>query len=238
MKGEKTMRMKLLIGAVLVMVLGFAPAVGAEGTGWWLGDVAGTPKFSIGNPAGDYLRWTGSVLESKSQYVTIDATGLSIASAADPAISRMYGFNGAMIGMAYYTDPTHNLTLYTDSQIEFLKTGEPGWAWYLYDQAFYPAGAGYSVGKSTFPVDDFYGITYHSKQGILTYDGTTFSGCSPGDFVSFLEVNGGIVTNAGCTSPLSLVKASDVAALRSLIAAQDSRIKALETELAGQKAAR
>lgn len=33
------------------------------GTGFWLGNDAGTPKFSIGNPSGHYLRWTGSALE-------------------------------------------------------------------------------------------------------------------------------------------------------------------------------
>lgn len=32
------------------------------GTGWFLGNVAGTPKFSIGNPSGDYITWDGTSL--------------------------------------------------------------------------------------------------------------------------------------------------------------------------------
>lgn len=35
------------------------------GVGWWLGTQSGVPKFSIGNPNGAYLRWTGSGLEIK-----------------------------------------------------------------------------------------------------------------------------------------------------------------------------
>ena len=31
-------------------------------TGFWLGDDAGTPKLSIGNPVGNYMTWDGSVL--------------------------------------------------------------------------------------------------------------------------------------------------------------------------------
>lgn len=33
------------------------------GTGFWIGNDGGTPKFSIGNSAGDKLTWNGSVLE-------------------------------------------------------------------------------------------------------------------------------------------------------------------------------
>jgi hypothetical protein len=33
------------------------------GTGWWWGLDAGVPKFSVGDPAASYLRWTGSALE-------------------------------------------------------------------------------------------------------------------------------------------------------------------------------
>ena len=33
------------------------------GSGWWLGDVSGTAKFSIGNSSGNKLLWTGSALQ-------------------------------------------------------------------------------------------------------------------------------------------------------------------------------
>ena len=39
------------------------------GTGFFLGNDGGTPKFSIGNPAGQYLRWTGSALEVYGQVI-------------------------------------------------------------------------------------------------------------------------------------------------------------------------
>ena len=32
------------------------------GTGWWLGNVSGTPKFSIGNSAGNKVTWNGTTL--------------------------------------------------------------------------------------------------------------------------------------------------------------------------------
>ncbi len=36
------------------------------GVGWWIGDDSGTPRFSIGDPDGDYFRWTGSAIESSA----------------------------------------------------------------------------------------------------------------------------------------------------------------------------
>jgi len=32
------------------------------GIGFWIGDAAGTPRFSLGNPGGNYLTWDGSIL--------------------------------------------------------------------------------------------------------------------------------------------------------------------------------
>ena len=43
------------------------------GTGWWLGIDAGTPKFSIGNPAGSYMRWTGTELEFNGSFAPFTA---------------------------------------------------------------------------------------------------------------------------------------------------------------------
>jgi len=44
------------------------------GTGWWLGDDAGTPKFSIGNPTGNRLTWDGSALNIRGQLNADDIT--------------------------------------------------------------------------------------------------------------------------------------------------------------------
>ena len=36
------------------------------GTGFWMGQVSGVPKFSIGNPSGNYMLWDGSNLIIKT----------------------------------------------------------------------------------------------------------------------------------------------------------------------------
>ena len=43
------------------------------GTGFWLGDDSGTAKFSIGNPAGNYLTWDGAALTIKGDLIAIGA---------------------------------------------------------------------------------------------------------------------------------------------------------------------
>ena len=48
------------------------------GTGFWLGDVSGTAKFSIGNPAGNYLTWNGTTLTVKGAITGSTITGTTI----------------------------------------------------------------------------------------------------------------------------------------------------------------
>ena len=56
------------------------------GTGWWLGDVSGTPCLSIGNSGGSKLTWNGStldvtgVIKATSGYIGGSAAGWKIAS--------------------------------------------------------------------------------------------------------------------------------------------------------------
>lgn len=40
------------------------------GVGYWMGFVSGTPKFSIGNPSGNWLRWDGTNLETNGLVIT------------------------------------------------------------------------------------------------------------------------------------------------------------------------
>lgn len=48
------------------------------GTGWWLGNVSGTPRFSIGNSAGNKVTWNGSVLTVVGNVSgSLDAASLS-----------------------------------------------------------------------------------------------------------------------------------------------------------------
>ncbi len=48
------------------------------GTGFYLGNDSGTPKFSIGNSAGDKLTWDGSTLAITGDIVAADITGGTI----------------------------------------------------------------------------------------------------------------------------------------------------------------
>ena len=54
------------LGNVAISTAGFVRSgQTAYNTGirWWIGIDAGVPRFSMGNPAGSYLRWNGSTLE-------------------------------------------------------------------------------------------------------------------------------------------------------------------------------
>jgi hypothetical protein len=57
-------RIRQFVGLVVVVIgLVFVTPAFATGTGWWIGDVGGTPKFSIGNPSGNYMTWDGTTLK-------------------------------------------------------------------------------------------------------------------------------------------------------------------------------
>jgi hypothetical protein len=78
-----------LTGGGLVLSSGGASIRGGQtayntGTGFWLGDVSGTTKFSLGNPSGSYLTWDGSALTIKG---AINATSLTLTGATVPAAS-------------------------------------------------------------------------------------------------------------------------------------------------------
>ena len=49
------------------------------GTGWWIGDVSGTPKLSIGS-ASNYFKWTGTNITWKGTNTELDASGNLVAS--------------------------------------------------------------------------------------------------------------------------------------------------------------
>jgi len=73
------------------------------GTGWWIGNDGGTPKFSIGNPAGYYLTWDGSTLVVKStlpdrQLFTSNGTWTKPAGAKSVHVVCIGGGGGAGSG--------------------------------------------------------------------------------------------------------------------------------------------
>ena len=61
-----------LAGSIIVSTNGFIRS-GQEtydtGTGWWLGTVSNTPRFSIGNGSNQYMRWSGSALQTSKLVV-------------------------------------------------------------------------------------------------------------------------------------------------------------------------
>lgn len=78
------------------------------GTGFWLGSDAGVPKFSIGNPTGNNLRWDGSALHIDGDLI---GTGNIKANAVSASASGV--LNAAMnLHPSNATDP---VTLYVDS---------------------------------------------------------------------------------------------------------------------------
>jgi hypothetical protein len=167
-----------------------------------------------------------------------DSLGIHITSGATAAVARMFNFDNAMIGISHATDPTHVLGVYSDDEIQFVKYSSGiVWGWIMDDKTFYPAGNDYTVGIPSAPVNEIYGTTYYAGTANNTTQGaTTTLTCGSGEAVKTLTVKGGIVTDAGCGTPLP-APVSDLAALRSLLAAQDARIAALEADLATLKAA-
>jgi len=82
------------------------------GTGFWLGNVDGTPKFSIGNPAGKYLTWDGSNL-------TVGGDIIATGNIKSGAVS-----NNASYFLADYQDAPSNVET-TMAYVSLTATGVP-----------------------------------------------------------------------------------------------------------------
>jgi hypothetical protein len=75
------------------------------GTGWWLGNVATVPKFSIGNPAGNWITYDGVDLSS-NKFGTL---------AGDP--TKFYFLGSNIDGFNTYSTFTGSVTRYLDITI-------------------------------------------------------------------------------------------------------------------------
>ncbi len=82
------------------------------GTGFWLGVNAGTPEFSIGNPAGPYLTWDGTNL-TFSGTLTVGA-----------------GANAVLINSSQFSIGGGGI-LITGSTIDLIQTSNSDALWYL-----------------------------------------------------------------------------------------------------------
>lgn len=70
------------------------------GTGLWMDYNAGTPRFRVGAPSGNRLSWDGTDLTVVASTVTLDASGITVASGgtSTPTPDNGYSFNGMSAG--------------------------------------------------------------------------------------------------------------------------------------------
>ncbi len=106
------------------------------GTGWWLGDVSGTAKFSIGNSAGNKLTWNGTTLALTGTITasagtvggwTIGATTLTGGGVTLDSAGIITGstLRTAASGVRIQIDPTNGLSYYDGGgQIRININGE------------------------------------------------------------------------------------------------------------------
>lgn len=76
------------------------------GTGYWLDYNSGTPRFRIGTTSAgaNYLRWTGSALEIKSNELTLNNNGIALNARSTDSFNsgHSYGFNIANTSMGMW----------------------------------------------------------------------------------------------------------------------------------------
>lgn len=94
------------------------------GTGFWLGTDAGTPKFSIGNPASQYLTWNGQLLDVSKAQIT---DGLLANSVLSPESARI------VTNSLGYTAPLFIHDVSTNMRVGSEQTS----FWSLYTAEFY-----------------------------------------------------------------------------------------------------
>lgn len=185
------------------------------GIGWWIGDVASTPKLSIGNPAGSYLTWDGSDLTYTSTNTTTSLGIVEIPRHSGAIDPFRYGFSSTSTysGLWYYLD---NMGHPEHSHMELLSPDDP------LRLVIGPAGGSqtsytFTTTDLTTTADlhggDIYGVVFHTSGG----DGCT--GVPDGS-------TNGIVTS--CSGPGLVARVAaleeEVARLRVLLdAARDRR---------------
>jgi hypothetical protein len=169
------------------------------GTGFWMGDVSGTPKFSIGSAAGNYITWDGTNLSIKGSLTLVNTIpAASVSGLAATATSSDYG---SVTG----TKPPAN----ADATLTAVNGGlsvtgggivlASGGAAIRGGQTAYNTGNGFWLG-------DVGGITKFSigsnAGNRLTYDGGTLSivgAITLTNTIAYSSVTGGPPTGADVT---------------------------------------
>ena len=88
------------------------------GTGFWLGDVGGTKKFSIGNSAGNKLTWDGTFLNisgktRSSSFITSGAYLYTATSGGETTLTLSDTSDFASSGTGYFSDSTNDKDTFT-----------------------------------------------------------------------------------------------------------------------------
>lgn len=84
------------------------------GTGFWLGDVSGTPKFSIGNASGNKLTWDGSALSVSG---VIDLANTAQTFTPEWSVAGIGPFSSDPTGDLSYVNLGRLVIIYTTSAI-------------------------------------------------------------------------------------------------------------------------
>ena len=89
-----------------------------SGTGFWLGDVSGTKKFSIGNASGNKLTWDGTFLNisgktRSSSFITSGAYLYTATSGGETTLTLSDTSDFASSGTGYFSDSTNDKDTFT-----------------------------------------------------------------------------------------------------------------------------
>lgn len=160
------------------------------GTGWWLDYNSGTPRFRVGNPSGDILKWDGTNLSLVSTNLTINSSGITISPTTAFASGRSYRFTTAdgYLGTYAFEDASAARQIVLDAEVP-TGTGRVALAlveaYAKDDQSVYGrvrASAGQTIGAVD--VEATYGVSLNAGPSLGTSISVFGSTGSPADTIT------------------------------------------------------
>jgi hypothetical protein len=208
-----------LTGGGLVLASGGASIRGGQtayntGTGFWLGDVSGTTKFSLGNPSGNYIAWDGSSLSIKGTISLVN----TIPNTSVSGLGSLSTQNSVAYGDITGTKPPSNADVTLNAiQGSLTLTGgglvlASGGASLRGGQTDYNTGNGFWIGDvggtSKFSIGNPSGNYVTWDGSTLSVGGTissasTIGGRSGTDIASAIN-SGGVISNSGLNNKLNV----------------------------------
>jgi hypothetical protein len=208
-----------LTGGGLVLASGGASIRGGQtayntGAGFWLGDVSGTTKFSLGNPSGNYIAWDGSSLSIKGTISLVN----TIPNTSVSGLGSLSTQNSVAYGDITGTKPPSNADVTLNAiQGSLTLTGgglvlASGGASLRGGQTDYNTGNGFWIGDvggtSKFSIGNPSGNYVTWDGSTLSVGGTissasTIGGRSGTDIASAIN-SGGVISNSGLNNKLNV----------------------------------